>query len=108
MALIGRPPRVRSKTCNRLLSSIKMISPNMASGGKVGVLADLYLSRDDKEAVRYDNEPETFKDREQFRNFTELELSTLWAKIRGIEWDVNSLDEFHSVLVRDGNRKSVV
>src|ERR1051326_2645985 len=84
-----------------------MMSPNMASGGKMGVLADLYLSRDDKEAVRYDNEPETFKDREQFRNFTELELSTLWAKIRGIEWDVNSLDEFHSVLVRDGGERCI-
>lgn len=66
----------------------------------MGVLADLYLSRDDEEAVRYDSEPETFKDREQYRNFAELELSTLWAKIRGIEWDVNSLDEFHSVCER--------
>jgi len=73
----------------------------------MGVLADLYLSRDDKEAVRYANEPETFKDREQFRNFTELELSTLSAKIRGIEWDVNSLDEFHSVLVRDGGERCI-
>ena len=43
----------------------------------MGVLADLYLSRDDQEAIRYDSEPETFKDREQFGNFTELELSTL-------------------------------
>jgi hypothetical protein len=73
----------------------------------MGVLADLYLSRDDQEAVRYDSEPETFKDREQYRNFTELELSTLWAKIRGIEWDVNSLDEFHSVLVKDGGERCI-
>jgi hypothetical protein len=73
----------------------------------MGVLADLYLSRDDEEAVRYDNEPETFKDRGQFRNFTELELSTLWATIKGIEWDVNSLDDFHSVLVRDGGERCI-
>ena len=75
--------------------------------GQNGRLADLYLSRDDQEAVRYDSEPETFKDREQCRNFTELELSTLWAKIRGIEWDVNSLDEFHSVLVKDGGERCI-
>ena len=73
----------------------------------MGVLADLYLSRDDQEAVRYDSEPETFKDREQYRNFTELELSTLWAKIRGIEWDVNSLGDFDSVLVKDGGERCI-
>src|SRR5437899_11775302 len=73
----------------------------------MGVLADIYLSRDDQEAVRYDNEPEMFKDREQYGNFTELELSTLWAKMRGIEWDVNSLDEFHTVLVKDGGERCI-
>ena len=73
----------------------------------MGVLADIYLSRDDQEAVRYDSEPETFKDREKYGNFTELELSTLWAKIRGIERDVNSLDEFHSVLVKDGGERCI-
>jgi hypothetical protein len=34
----------------------------------MGVLADIYLSRDDQEAIRYANEPETFKDREQGRS----------------------------------------
>lgn len=79
----------------------------MAFEGNVGVLADIYLSRDDQEAVRYDNEPEMFKDREQYGNFTELELSTLWAKMRGIEWDVNSLDEFHTVLVKDDGERCI-
>ena len=73
----------------------------------MGVLADIYLSRDDQEAVLYDSAPETFEDREQYRNFTELELSTLWAEISGIEWDVSSLDEFHSVLVKDGGERSI-
>lgn len=73
----------------------------------MGVLADIYLSRDDQQAIRYDNEPEMFKDREQYGNFTELELSTLWAKIRGIEWDVNSLDEFHTVLIKDGGERCI-
>jgi hypothetical protein len=73
----------------------------------MGVLADLYLSRDDQEAIRYDTEPGTFKDREQYGNFTELELSTLWAKMKGIEWDVDSLDDFHTVLVKDGGERTI-
>ena len=73
----------------------------------MGVLADLYLSRDDQEAIRYDTEPGTFKDREQYGNFTELELSTLWAKMKGIEWDLDSLDDFHSVLVKEGGERTI-
>lgn len=73
----------------------------------MGVLADIYLSHDDQEAARYDNEPEMFNEREQYGNFTELELSTLWAKMRGIEWDVNSRDEFHTVLVKDGGERCI-
>ena len=63
----------------------------------MSVQADIYVSRTDEEAIRYDSEPATFRDREQYTSFTELELSTLWAKIQDIEWDVNSLDEFHTV-----------
>jgi hypothetical protein len=73
----------------------------------MGVLADIYPSRDDQEAVRYDSDPDTFKDREQYRNFTEAELSTLWAKLRGIEWDVDLLDEFHTVLVEGGGERVI-
>jgi hypothetical protein len=73
----------------------------------MSVQADLYVSRNDEEAIRYDSEPATFRDREQYTSFTELELSTLWAKIRGIEWDVNSLDEFHTVLVQNGGDRSI-
>ncbi len=73
----------------------------------MSVQADIYVSRNDEEAIRYNSEPATFKDREQYTSFTELELSTLWAKIRGIEWDVNSLDEFHTVLVQDGSERII-
>jgi hypothetical protein len=73
----------------------------------MSVQADIYVSRDDEEAIRYNSEPATFKDREQYTSFTELELSTLWAKVRGIEWDVNSLDEFHTVLVQDGGERII-
>jgi hypothetical protein len=73
----------------------------------MGLLADIYVSRDDEEATRYDSEPSTFKDREQYRGFTVLELSTLWAKIKGIEWDVSSLREFPAVLVQDGGERLI-
>ena len=64
----------------------------------MSVLADIYVSRDDAEAVKYDSEPSTFADREQYTSFTVLELSTLWAKKREVEWDVSLLDQFPSVL----------
>jgi hypothetical protein len=73
----------------------------------MSVQADIYVSRTDEEAIRYDSEPATFRDCEQYTSFTELELSTLWAKIRDIEWDVNSLDEFHTVLVQDGGERTI-
>lgn len=73
----------------------------------VSVLADLYVALDDGEAIRYDSDPATFEDREQYTSFTKLELSTLWAKIRGIEWDVSSLSEFHTVLVEDGGERHI-
>jgi hypothetical protein len=73
----------------------------------MSLLSDIYVSLNDEEAIRYDSERDTFKDREQYTSFTELELSTLWAGIRGIEWDVNSLDEFHPVLVQNGGDRII-
>jgi hypothetical protein len=73
----------------------------------MSVQADIFVSPDDKEAARYNREPDTFRDRQQYTSFTVLELSTLWAKIRGIEWDVSSLDEFPTVLVQDGGERSI-
>jgi hypothetical protein len=73
----------------------------------MSVQADIYVSRTDEEAIRYDREPDKFSDREQYTSFTELELSTLWAKMRDLEWDVNSLDEFHAVLVQDDGERTI-
>src|SRR5260221_14475333 len=73
----------------------------------MSVQADLYVSRDDEDAVRYDIEPTSFGEREQYTSFTILELSTLWAKLQGVEWDVNSLDEFPKVLVQNGGERSI-
>jgi hypothetical protein len=71
----------------------------------VSLLADAYTSRDDADAVRYDTEPAKFGDREQFKSITILEISTLWSLMRGIEWDVNLLDQFPCVLeIHNGER----
>jgi hypothetical protein len=73
----------------------------------MGVLADIYVSRDDQQAVQYDSAPESFPEREQFTNFTVLEISTLWAAIRDTAWDVASLDDFSNLLVIDGGERTI-
>jgi len=73
----------------------------------MSVQADVYVASDDQDALRYDNQPAAFEEREQFGNFTELELSTLWAKITGIEWNVESLREFHTVLDQDDGERCI-
>src|ERR1700735_4769001 len=73
----------------------------------MSLLSDIYVSLNDEEAIGYDSEPGKFKDRERYASFTELELSTLWAEIRGSEWDVNSLDEFRPVLEQNGGHRII-
>jgi len=73
----------------------------------MSVQAEIYVSCDDEEAIRYSSEPATFKDREQYTSFTVLELSTLWAKLRGIEWHVSLLDGFPTVLLQGGGERSI-
>jgi hypothetical protein len=46
--------------------------------------ADIYVSHTGQEATRYDTFPELFTDREQYTSSTELELSALWAGMRGM------------------------
>jgi len=71
----------------------------------MAVLADLYIARDDQEAVKYDATPDAFGDRKRYRNFTALELSTLWAIMQGTKWDVVLIDQFPELLgVEDGER----
>src|SRR6266571_1371780 len=67
----------------------------------MSLLADIYISRDD-EAVRYDTTPDQFADRAQYKGITPLELSMFWAIVRGVEWDVASMDEFPCLLQQDG------
>src|SRR5258706_11984925 len=72
----------------------------------MSVLADIYISRDD-EAVRYDTTPDQFADRAQYKSITPLELSMLWAIMRGIEWDVDSMNEFPCLLQQDGGERLI-
>jgi hypothetical protein len=73
----------------------------------MSVLADIYVSRDDAEAAKYDSAPSTFVDRHQYTSFTVLELSTLWALMRDAEWDANLLDQFPSVFEQDGGHRAI-
>jgi len=54
----------------------------------MGLLAELYIASDDQQALKYDASPDIFPDRRQYRGFTALELSTLWAIMQGTAWDV--------------------
>ncbi|MEQ1824199.1 MAG: hypothetical protein ABL949_16955 [Fimbriimonadaceae bacterium] len=46
------------------------------------------------DAVRYATAPEDFPEAVDYGGFTALELSTLWAIIRGTDWTNDLLDEF--------------
>ena len=72
----------------------------------MSILADIYISHDD-EAVRYDTTPDQFAERAQYKNLTPLEPSTLWAIMRGIEWDVASMDNFPCLLQQDGGERLI-
>jgi hypothetical protein len=34
-------------------------------------------------------------------------VGTLWLKMKDIEWDVDSLDDFHTVLVKDDGERTI-
>ena len=60
----------------------------------MGLLTDIYVSRDDEEAIGYDSKPSAFADRVQSGRLTSGEFATLWALLRNVEWDVSMVDEF--------------
>lgn len=68
----------------------------------MAVLEDIYISPDE-DAAKYDANPKsTALERLQCKGITPLELSTLWAILRGITWEVESMDEFQCVLEKNG------
>ncbi|MBX7131930.1 MAG: hypothetical protein K1X67_04540 [Fimbriimonadaceae bacterium] len=48
-----------------------------------------------------------FVDRAEYKDFTPLELSTLWSIVRDTEWDVDSMDEFVCLLEVDGGARLI-
>ncbi len=72
----------------------------------MSVLSDIYISRDD-EAVKYDTAPATFAERAQFTGITSLEYSTLWAIMRGVQWQASPMREFPCLLQKDGGERLV-
>ena len=48
----------------------------------MGLLAEIYLAKDDAKKVKYDTAPDTFVDRLQYKGITELELSAVGRAIR--------------------------
>ena len=73
----------------------------------MSLLADFFLSPDDADAVRYEEEPASFADRLQLKSLTELELSTLWAILQGVEWDESMLDHFASVFEQQAKDSTI-
>jgi hypothetical protein len=72
----------------------------------MSVLSDIYISSID-EAVNYDTAPNSFTERAQYKGMTPLELSTLWAIMRGVEWDVAMINDFSCLLQVDGGERLV-
>jgi len=66
----------------------------------MGILADLYVATED-EAARYDGSPDGFPHRLESKRITGLELSTLWALMRDVEWSAGMMDDFPLVMERD-------
>ena len=73
----------------------------------MGVLADLYVSSPER-AADYDADPKPFQGESALcKQFTELELSMLWASLQGREWDVDLMDRFEKVMEKQGGERSV-
>lgn len=72
----------------------------------MSILADIYLAHD-ADAAQYDRAPEQFAERGQYRGFTPLEFSLLWAALQGLEWDEEMLDGFACVYEDEGGQRLV-
>jgi hypothetical protein len=73
----------------------------------MSILADIYVASE-ANASEYDGDPARFKaESASWKRFTILELSMLWALLQGREWDVDLLDSFTNVLMRDGGERMI-
>ena len=73
----------------------------------MGVLADIYIAHDE-DAVAYDSNPNLWTlDRMESKSILPLELSMLWAIVRGVEWDISLMKEFPCVFQQDGGERLI-
>ena len=73
----------------------------------MSVLADIYVSSPER-ATDYDTDQTPFRNESaSWKQFTELEMSMLWALLQGREWDVDLMDRFDKVLVKDGGERLI-
>ena len=73
----------------------------------MGLLADVYLAKDDADAVKYDTAPGNFTDRFQCKGITELQLSTLWAGLLGVKWEVKLMKQFTTIFHTGGGERMI-
>ncbi len=66
----------------------------------MSLVATLFLSSD-KHSAHYASTPEDFEEAVDYGGFSVLELSTLWAILRGEEWHSDLADDFPCVLSDD-------
>jgi hypothetical protein len=74
----------------------------------MALLADFYISTD-KDALAYDENQSLVppSDKAEYKGFTPLGLSTLWAILNGRDWDVKLMDEFACLMVKDGGAQLI-
>ena len=73
----------------------------------MGLLADIYLAKTDAEAVKYDAAPGGFTDRLQYKGIMELQLSTLWASVLGVKWELKLMKPFTTIFHTDGGERLI-
>jgi hypothetical protein len=73
----------------------------------MGVLTDIFIS-DTQDAAGYDSTHAHWScDRLQHKSISPLELSTLWAIMRQVTWDVGLIKGFQCVFVKDGGERVI-
>jgi hypothetical protein len=73
----------------------------------MSVLANIYVASE-ANAADYDADPTRFQaNSASWKRFTILELSMLWALLQGREWDVDLMDPFTNLLMRDGGARMI-
>lgn len=88
----------------------KIQQPNehygLGEAGSGGCLADFYVATAE-DAAAYDDSTEKFTESAQYKRVSPLELSMLWAIMRGVDWDVSLMDEFSCVFQKDDGERLI-